>query len=217
MTKATHDPTTGDRTVAPEIHAAGRARSRNTPGLTPGPNVENIPEAALGNHPPSDTATNDISPETAAVALTAPSILDLGKQLAAVEIAHEAFDSGNMRLSLKVGDAEAARRSKQRGEAAWEVLEPRAEALRELIATMPALTIQDAAVQIALICTASGRLSASIHSRESSTAMADQIERMALGLLPLVARAAGLDLEAMNWASNEYLRVHRFDGVGVTS
>ncbi len=215
MTKAEYDPITGERTVAPKTEAAGRGRGCSLPGLTS--------EAARGQSSKaaddSITVGRTVSPETAAaaVALTAPSILELGKQLAAVEAAHDAFDSIAMRRALRVDDDDAERRMERRGKAAWEILDVRAEALRELISSMPAQSIQDAAVQVGLICTAGGRLAASVHTQEQKEALADGIERMALGILPILAQVAGLDIEAMGWAGNEYLRIFRFDGVGVTS
>ena len=218
MTKATHNPTTGERAVALEILSAGPGRPGTAPGLTLETDRNRSAKADSEDGSKASLASGDISPETAAaaVALTSPSILDLGKHLAAVEVAHEAFDNVNMGLSLKAGDKAGEVRSRQRHEAAWTILEDRAEALREMISSMPALTIQDAAVQIGVICTASSRLSASVHTANEATAIADRIERMALGMLPIVAKVAGLDMEAMDWADGDALRVWRFDGVGVT-
>ena len=36
-------------------------------------------------------------------------------------------------------------------------------------------------------------------------------------MLPLIAAAAGLNLDAMDWRDNDQLRVMHFAGVGVTS
>ena len=183
MPKATHDPITGERAIAPEI------------------------------------PSGDISPEAAAaaVALTAPSILDLGRHLAAVEIAINAFDVSNLRRAVPAIESRALADADRRAAAAMTILYDRSDALREMISTMPAQTLQDVAVQVNVMAAMAAFISAHKITEEQATEKADRIERMAYGMLPVVAAAAGLGMEAMDWADQDCLRITRFDGVGVTS
>ena len=166
-----------------------------------------------------DPTTGDraVAPETAAaaVAATAPSILDLGKHLAQVEISYSAHDIVDLKRSVPAGDEDALREAKKRAEAAQLILGDRQEALRDLICTMPAKTLADVAIQVAAILVIASRISASHHTPDQVAREADRIERMALGMLPILAAASGLDMEAMDWADNDQLRPLRFTGVEV--
>ncbi len=155
------------------------------------------------------------APEIAAavVALTAPSALDLGRQLAAVDLAHEAFDMANVRHPGADGSRSLAHDYKQE---ATTILRTRAEALRNLITTVPAKTLADAAVLCNEIVVIADRLNAHDDPSPSQVNLAmERINRMALGMLPIVAAAAGLDMEAMRWS--DALRIRRFYGVGVAA
>ncbi len=55
------------------------------------------------------------------------------------------------------------------------------------------------------------------HTLDEVTGLASTIERMTLGILPVVASAAGLEMNAMGWDGAVSLRLHRYTGVGVTS
>ena len=44
---------------------------------------------------------------------------------------------------------------------------------------------------------------------------AEKLSRMLLGMVPVLAAAAGLDMAQMDWADQDSLRVWRFAGVGV--
>ena len=219
MTKAKSDLSTGDRAVAPETPAAEQGCLRPQPGLTSSVIGQDTSEADAGLRARLDSATFDVAPQTAAAAVsaTAPSILDLGKHLAQVEIAYNAHDIVELKRGVRAGDEDAMREATNRSEAAQIILGERQEALRDLICTLPAKTLADAAIHVAGIVTLSARLSASICTADQVTRAADKIERMALGMLPILAAAAGLDMEAMDWADNDQLRPLRFTGVEVQS
>ena len=72
-------------------------------------------------------------------------------------------------------------------------------------------------MQLAVIAEYASRLAANLFPKEESVRLMDDIERMAFGVLPVLAKAAGLEMEEMDWADNDQLRVHRYSGVGVTS
>ena len=212
----------GDRarleTATLDADPAGRA-SKHPSGLTNSSDWDSALEAGSKNAHRADFVTSQIAPETAAaaVASTAPSILELGKHLAQVEISYNAHDVVELNRTLRGGDEDGLRHAKNQAEAAQLILGDRQEALRDLICTMPAKTLADAAIQVAAIVVISARLSASHHTAHQVTREADKIERMALGMLPILAAASGLDMEAMDWADNDQLRPLRFTGVEVQS
>ncbi len=207
---AKHANTMRPKTSEPsEAGAAGRTspeRSPAQPDRATGGGNSTVAEVNGKASPPDQHL--DITPEEAAraVANTAPSVFALGQHLAALERAHEAYDPVNLQRA-----ASAVDETQQR--AARAIQEDRMEALREMIASMPALTLKDAAVQVEAITVAASLLSCSTHTEAQVEAIADRIERMALSILPLIAAAADLDLEAMFWTDNLTLRAHRFAGV----
>ena len=89
-----------------------------------------------------DPITGDraVAPETAAaaVAATAPSILDLGRHLAQVEISYNAHDIVFVDRAFPAGDEDCRREAKLRSSAAQDLLMKRGDALRTIISTMPA-------------------------------------------------------------------------------
>lgn len=207
------------RLAAPEpgaaraAKAAGKAASYSAP--RPNRATDEGEDSTAGGADRPASAPDqylDITPEEAVrvVANTAPSVFSLGQHLAALERAHEAYDPVNLQRM-----ASAVDETQQR--AARAIQEDRMEALREIIASMPALTLKDAAVQVEAITVAASLLSCSTHTEAQVEAIADRIERMALSILPLIAAAADLDLEAMFWTDNLTLRTSRFEGVGVQS
>ena len=259
MTKATHDPITGERVVAPETQAAGHGY-QNAPGLTSGaaggqsrkaageiitaghaialktetaeqdclrpvPDLtsgatgRDTPKAELGDRARLETATFDVAPETAAaaVALASPSLLDLGRQLATLLVSYDAHDIVALKRATRGVAGEGLCSVSNRAVAAQAILGDRIEAVRALITTIPAQTIADVAVQIEQVAVMSSRLSADGENTHEVRGVADQIERMAYSMLPIVAAAAELSVEAMNWEGSLALRVHRFAAVGVTS
>ena len=144
------------------------------------------------------------------VAEGAPCLFDLGVHLADAKKAYDAWDEAGV-----AGCTDPTDRLRLHG--AKEIAGYRVEALHELIATMPARSIADAAVVVAECITIAARLSASVHTEAQVEVAADKLERMLLGALPFLAQVAGLDMARMDWADTDALRPHRFAGVGVTS
>ncbi len=117
-----------------------------------------------------------------------PSIADLGKMLAALDVALEAV------TTFERGQPIAA---------------DRAGALRDLIATMQPRTFADAAVVIACAVSIASRLD---HKDASDQAGHEvrKLERMLLSVLPIVTEAAGLDPGQMGWTVLEERRASMF-------
>ncbi len=145
---------------------------------------------------------------TAAVADCAPSVTSLGVHLAAVRKARHLFDVA----SLARVDKANTERPPEIG-----LLDDRAEAIRDMIASQPALSLPDAAVAVAEAAIIAARLSADGDMPHAAVRAADKIERMLLAALPFVAQAASLDMHAMEWAEADSLRVARFQTMGVQS
>ncbi len=134
-----------------------------------------------------------------------PPIIDLGRALASNDIAHCQLDQLTCR-----------RWNTPTEDAAMDLLLTRREALWQLIASLPAMTLADAAVQIGVACHFAMSLEGSDWSssdvRSRFYQLAGGLELMCLNVLPLVAEAAGLDLAEMDWAGLERLRATRFYG-----
>jgi hypothetical protein len=88
--------------------------------------------------------------------------------------------------------------------------------LRDLISTLPAVTLPDAAAQIGVASAAAGVLAVSDWSTEETQPLLrprlEALHRMLLSVLPIVADAAGLDMHAMGWSDTLKLRASRFGG-----
>jgi len=132
-----------------------------------------------------------------------PPIIDLGRALATNDIEYD-------RLDALVGRRTVAEDS------AMSLLLTRRDALWQLIATMPAMTLADAAVQIGVACHFAGALECSDWSKpdrlERLGDLTEALEHICLSVLPLVAEAAGLDLVEMDWTDLDHLRAKRFYG-----
>ena len=139
----------------------------------------------------------------------APTALDLGRQLANAERAYHAFDS----VVLRQGTSRTA----DDGIDARSILEDRLEALRTLISTTPARSLQDAAVLVAEAAIVAGRVAESNFDKMQIEEFLARLERMLVSAAPLIAKAAGLDPTEMEWAHRDYVRLSRFAGVGVQS
>ena len=144
------------------------------------------------------------------VAEGTPCLSDLGLHLADVRKARETWDEAGLAGCNNPTD-------RIRLQAARDVLDARIEALHEMIASMPATSMTEAAIVVAECTIIASRLGASVHSEHQVEAAADKLERMLLGALPFLAQVAGLDMARMNWADIDQLRLHRFAGVGVQS
>ncbi len=159
--------------------------------------------------PPNEDGEIAASAAAALVLAEAQSPLSLGRQLAAADRAYSAFDT----VALRQGAGENVRD----GDEAQTFLYDRIDALRVLISTTPATSLQDAAVLISESLTVAGRLSDFNSSGPITEDFCRRLERMLYSALPLVAQAAGLGMEEMNWADRDTLRMARYAGVGVQS
>ncbi len=163
--------------------------------------------------PDGDPAKEDgeIAASFAAALLpaTTTKAAQLGRHLADAERAYRAFDP----VALKRGTKGGA----ENGGDARTILDDRIEALRILISTTPATSVQDAAVLVSEALTIAGRLAVSRFSEHEAETLADRMERMLLAAMPFIAEAAGLDMAEMNWACRDDLRLVRYAGVGVQS
>lgn len=134
-----------------------------------------------------------------------PPILDLGRALASNDIEYCQLD----RLT-------ATRSNTPIEDRTMSLLLTRREALWQLIATMPAMTLADAAVQLGVACQFAMGLAGSDWSspeqRGHFAELAGGLERICLSVLPIVAEAAGLDLVEMDWVDLDRLRANWFYG-----
>ncbi len=130
-----------------------------------------------------------------------PSIIDLGRALAANDIKYDRLDN----LMDKRTTAE---------DRVMGLLLTRRHVLWDFIASLPALSLADAAVQIGVACQIAITLENSDWSgpdrqlRLGETA--GGLARICLSVLPLIAEAAGLDLAEMDWTDLHHLRASRF-------
>ncbi len=144
---------------------------------------------------------------SAEVALTAPSPYAIGVHLARVQQALDAHETASFEAKSANPDAFYSKGDES-------LLADRAEALRDLLATMPATGIRDAAVILAEAHIVADRLHASQHTPEEAERMAGKLVRMVATCLPWVARAAGLDVVDMDWDERCDLAHHHYMGVG---
>ncbi len=159
--------------------------------------------------PPKEDGEIAASAAAALLPATTTMAANLGRHLADTERAYSAFDQ----VALKAGTL----RNAPDGDDARAILDDRVEALRILISTTPAKSVQDAAVLISEALTIAGRLASSLFSKDEADALANRMERMLLAAMPFVAEAAGLDMVEMNWADRDVLRMARYAGMGVQS
>ena len=131
----------------------------------------------------------------------------LGRQLAAAQMAYDAFDAASL--------AQGGGGDRDDGLNARSILNDRIEALRTLISTTPAKSLKDAAVLVAESLTVAGRLAGCKSNLHMAEKYSDRLERMLMSALPFVAEAARLDLAAMDWLEQDNLRAVLFSGVGV--
>lgn len=124
-----------------------------------------------------------------------PSIYDLGCARAAISAEFARLDDAG-----------------EQHETTLELLGKQEAALDELIATRPAMTLADAAVQVGVACTLVNVLAASDwrDAPERLQELHDNMERMLLSALPFVAAASGLDVAAMCWQEHLTLRAAYF-------
>ncbi|MGI4941843.1 MAG: hypothetical protein ACRYHQ_14995 [Janthinobacterium lividum] len=136
-----------------------------------------------------------------------PPVIELGWRLAALSAEITRQDGAALQARDDGPRHRAARR-------AIESLEGQRMALNALVATMPARTLADTAVQIAVAFDLANDLECNVHP-------ADEVERLAIGLatlllsvLPVIAAAAELNPGDMGWeAEVGYLYAGRFAGL----
>jgi hypothetical protein len=144
---------------------------------------------------------------SAEVALTAPSAYAIGLHLARVQQAHHLHDVAGLEAKHANPDAYHPTNGA-------DILWDRAEALRDLIATMPATSLRDAAVILAEAAIVADRMNANQQTPEEAEKESGKLARMVATCLPWVARAAGLDVVDMDWDARCDLAHHYFVGVG---
>jgi hypothetical protein len=135
-----------------------------------------------------------------------PSIKDLGRHLAAVDRAYFHHDT------LEPTDST----EKLRVITDMDLLHERSQALRDLIATMRPKTLPDAAVLINVACVLAAGLS-DVEEERALTLRSRKLERIMVGVLPVVAQAAGLDIAAMDWTQALDLASIRYHGEEMVS
>ena len=133
-----------------------------------------------------------------------PSIEDLGRHLAAVEQAYHRYDASTDNTNRIQIDTD------------MELLDERGEALNALMATMRPKTLADAAVLINAAWILAASLGGGEDDRKAAL-RARRLERILVGVLPVVAHAAGLDMEEMDWTQALKLAPHRYHGEEVVS
>ena len=128
-----------------------------------------------------------------------PSVYRLGLCLASVNAEYEQLEA-----------------SEGNHDKALTLLERREETLFELISTLPAMSIADAAVQIRVACIYADVLAACEWGKPDAQARLDRsheaLNRIVLSALPHIAAAAGLDMDAMGWSAAARLRAAQFCG-----
>ena len=114
-----------------------------------------------------------------------PPVIELGRSMTAIDEEYYALD-----------DARTGREPTCDEEKKSELLDRQVELLQELISTLPAVTLADAAVQLNIARRILGTLDACDWSRKEAQPLLDRQHRMAyrlvLSALPLVAKSAGL-------------------------
>lgn len=157
-----------------------------------------------------DRASNDVGGMDAMFAALPhthlPSVYDLGLAYAAA--AKESLDA------TEIGNRTAA----QQNQAHWteNTFGPRADALRTLIATLPAQTLADVAVHLGIVASLATELSdGSDGSDDGNRRCAElglAIERIALSGVAVIAREAGMDLDALDLGDTPRMLTSRFAG-----
>ena len=135
-----------------------------------------------------------------------PSIHDLGRRLAGLQAVYDANDSVNTRDESPAVQTRAT--------AAREITFDQILAVQDVVATMPAVTLADAAVHVAVAANFAARIEGEAFSETELADIGTKIERMLLSILPVVAEAGGLSIEDMGWQHMIDLRASRFEALG---
>ena len=132
-----------------------------------------------------------------------PPVIELGRSLAVLEADY-----------LLLDETTAARSPTQPEEQRMNLLYRQQDTLRELISTIPAATMADAAAQIGVACVLTSQLEASDwrqpEHQDRRRRLMEAVHRITLSALPVVAKAAGLDMNTMGWSDVQRLRATWF-------
>ncbi len=94
-----------------------------------------------------------------------------------------------------------------------DITDAQASAAKELICSMPAVTLADAAVQVATALTIVDQIDGAAGCEAALSRLESKLDRLLLSALPVIAEAAGLGIEEMGWADLAALRAHRFEAL----
>lgn len=147
-----------------------------------------------------------MSPKAGA-SLPLPAVIDLGRRIAALSAEIDRQDDVALQARDDGPRCKAARD-------AMGVLNDQRVVLQALVATMPARSLADAAVQVAEAFNLANDLECNVHTAAEVERLATNLARLALSVLPVVAAAAELDPVALGWDMEVgHLYAARFAGL----
>ena len=168
--------------------------------------------------PPSDgsmkpnpfSVLNHLTVPTAIVAVSTvstslPSIQDLGRRIAALNVVHDRCDDENIQADGFAGE--------HRAQDGMDITYAQITAVKEMICTMPAVTLADAAVQVATALSVVDQIDGAVRCERTLIQLERKLDRLLLSALPLIAEAAGLSPEEMGWSDLATLRAQRFQAL----
>ncbi len=136
-----------------------------------------------------------------------PAVIDLGRRIAALSFEYQ-------RQEQISREAQGNWPAKEAAKDAMEIIDEQSRVLRDLVTTIPARSMADAAVQIAEAFLVAENLHANVHPADEVECLSAVLTRLLLSALPLVAEAAGLNPVAMDWEQEVgALRAARFAGL----
>lgn len=122
-----------------------------------------------------------------------PSVLQLGLLIKALDDRAEVFDDAAS--AAKKGKTPECLHGVHAAESGHTLALDRSEALKDLVLTLPARSLGDAAVQLYMAFNELDRVSDFQLDMKELEAMATRLRRLVAGVLPVVAGAAGLTVE----------------------
>ena len=132
-----------------------------------------------------------------------PSIAELGRRLEEIADAHAMHDEESIRCK-------SSPREQDRHLAAMTIVERQREVIAQLVATMPAKTIHDAAVQAEVAFTMADAIR---DCQDEGEERIDDVRRLLLSILPVLCKAAGIDTEKRPWAESMGLHAWQFESL----
>ena len=150
-------------------------------------------------------------PPVAKTLLPLPAVIDLGRHIAALSFEWQRQEQAAL-------DARGNGPAHLAAHNAMDALNEQSRVLRELVTTIPARSVADAAVQLAEAFAVAENLQINVHTADEVECLAEALTRLILSALPVVAAAAGLDPPAMDWGQEVgSLYAARFAGLeGIT-